>query len=171
MMSLYQPISSSLHCGSRNLWTVRLEKVTWKQQLYVLRAVLKRANLKQDSDWQGVSVPFCKWAFLKHVSNWHCANIVISKLCVKLCKVLKHKEKRQEAWPSCICLFCSKKANVFPQYDCLHGVNLKHASEIHIFHNSTMPIWKNGTQLKHIMHVPLIAHILKLVLDRCNCWM
>ena len=38
----------------------------------------------------GIVRPSEKTCILKHVSNWHCVNVVISKPHVK-CKVVKHK--------------------------------------------------------------------------------
>ena len=71
----------------------------------MLRAVLKHVptcNMFQI----GIVCCFEKCAFLTHVSDWHRANFVISKLHVK-CKVLKHKicEKRSKVRSSFICLF------------------------------------------------------------------
>ena len=83
----------------------------------VLRAVLKHVpscNMAQIS----IACRYEKCAILKHVSDWHCANFVISKPGSKphvTCKVLKHKNcaRRPKVRPSyCIlfvCLFFRKE--------------------------------------------------------------
>ena len=57
--------------------------------------------------------PFEKRVFVKHVSNWHCENFVISKPYVK-CKVLKHKILRIDTKSMTkLCLFvCFSVLNV-----------------------------------------------------------
>ena len=56
---------------------------------------------------------FEKHVFLKHVSNWHCENFVISKPYVK-CKVLKHKLLRIDTKSTTkLSFFFSIKCNDF----------------------------------------------------------
>ena len=124
--------------------------------VYVLRAALKHVpswNIFQI----GLVCRSEKCAFLKHVSDWHHANFVISRADdnmsfltitfeVALRLLLKNKQtnkQRHAAWP----YFWSPLTNFYASGPCiyhatsiwqtLHGADLKHVSQMHIFQNGT----------------------------------
>ena len=120
----------------------------------VLRAVLKHAP-----SWNIFQIAmvcrFEKCAFLKHVSDWHRANFVISRADdnmsflittvfeVALLLLLKNKQTNKRS----LAYFWSLFTNLYASEPCiyhatliwrsLHGANLKHVSEMHIFQNGT----------------------------------
>ena len=139
----------------------------------VMRAILKHVP-SWNMFWIGMVCCSEKCAFLKHVSDWHRADFVISRADdnmsfltitfeVALFLLLKNKQTNA-AWP----YFWSLFTNFYASGPCiyhatsiwqsLHGTNLKHVSEMHIFktahhavlkHVSGWHMFQNGTQHMH----------------------
>ena len=129
----------------------------------VVRCVLRvlRAVLKHVPSWNmfqiGMACRFEKCAFLKHVSDWHRANFVISRADdnmsfltitfeVALATFVTEKQTNKEMQPGLtfglFSLMFMLQDHAFImrlRYDerSLHGANLKHGSEMHIFQNGT----------------------------------
>ena len=117
----------------------------------MLRAVLKDVPSWWSMFQIGMVCPSKKRAFLKHVSNWHCENFVISKPRVKW-KVVKHKIVCKETKST-------TKLHLFIYFSVINvgllqiqwvilltaldktkfaRCHLKNVSEMHIFQNGTL---------------------------------
>ena len=107
---------------------------------------------------------FEKYVFLKHVSNWHCENFVISKPYVK-CKVLKHKILRIDTKSTTNFFFFSVlNVGLFKMQWLIDGVR-------NIFWNSSR--WHTAWRRLYLLYDSMHKYIIKtipLVSKNNNVW-